>query len=303
MRISNMMSSTLMNANLTHTLDRMLKLQNQASSGMRMTRASDDPVGANQALNLRATVAGIGQFKRNVDQARTQMALMDSGLGNITKAIQEANRLGLSGANGTTDNAQRQNMALQVQQQIDGILREVNVTHLNRHIYSGHKTADVPVAINPMGTPPYTYNGDDGAMKVMVNDSTEVQVNLTAREILNMGSTDPAKPDVLTALVNLRDGLNAGDVSKIEASLKDLDKGSQNVIAMRGQVGARGMQMEVYASQLDESKVTMSAWLSEIEGVDIAETITRLQTEQNAYQAALIAMGRMTQSSLADYLR
>ena len=34
-----------------------------------------------------------------------------------------------------------------------------------------------------------------------------------------MNSTDPAKSDVLTALVNLRDALNAGDVAKAESGM------------------------------------------------------------------------------------
>lgn len=303
MRVSNLMASTVMKGNLNRTLDRMLKLQEQGSSSMRITRASDDPVGTNQALNLRGTLSGIGQYKRNVDQARAQMALMDGGLGNITRALQEASGVGLTGANATTTQAARQNLAVQVQQHIDGIVREMNVTHMNRHIYGGHQTGGAPVSASPSGTPPYIYNGDDGAMRVMVNDATEVQASLTAREILNIGSTDPDRPDVLATLVNLRDALESGDTDRIQASLNDLDKGSQNVIALRGQLGARTKQMEVYASQLDDSKLTMSAWLTEVEGADVVETLTRLQSEQNAYQTALIAMSRMAQFSLADYLR
>lgn len=304
MRITSQMNSTLVRANLGATMDRMLTLQNQASSGKRITRASDDPLGAGQALSLRSAVAGIEQYRSNTGQAKARLALVDGSLDNITKTLQDSKRLALAGANAATDPAQRQNLAAQVQQQIDSIVREANTQYMGRYAYGGDRTGDKPVTENPSGDPPYRYNGDDGVLSIPVNDSAEIPVSVTARQVLNLdGASDSSLPDTLSILTNLKKHLEAGDTDGLQTDMTQLESATRNVVSLRGAMGARAMQTSAYADRLDAAKVTMSDLQSQVEDVDFAETITQLQTEQNTYQAALLAMSRMMQPSLADYLK
>jgi flagellar hook-associated protein 3 FlgL len=95
----------------------------------------------------------------------------------------------------------------------------------------------------------------------------------------------------------------SGDGDGIQKGLAQIDASYQNVVTLRGQVGARAAQLDVYSSRLADAKSTISDSLSQVEDVDIADTLTRLQMEQNVYQTSLITATRMTQTSLADYLK
>lgn len=299
------MMNTGMQTNLGSAIDRLMTLQNQASSGKRISSVSDDPLGAAQAMSYRSSLASIDQYTKNVTQAKLQLGIADSTLANVNKALQEAKRVGLQGANAATSDDARKALAVQVQQQIDNILQDVNATNLDRNLYGGFVTNAKPVTLNPLGTtPPYVYNGDDGVTKVAMNDSTEIQTNVTAKQILNFGgAADPTAPDLMTTLVGLRDALNANDTTAIQTGLKNLEGGIQNNITLRGLVGARAQQVELHATRLAETEANISEQLSAVENVDITKVLTQLQTEQNVYQASLLATSKMVQSSLADYLK
>ncbi|HEY3269350.1 MAG TPA: flagellar hook-associated protein FlgL [Armatimonadota bacterium] len=305
MRITTQMMNTSMQANLGSAIDRLMTLQNQASSGKRIQSVSDDPIGAAQAMGYRSSLASIAQYSKNVTQAKLQLGLADSTLSDVTKALQEAKRVGLQGANAATSDDQRKAMAVQVQQQIDNILQDVNATNLDHHLYGGFATTSDPVSLNPAGgSPPYVYNGDDGVTKVAMNDSTEIQTSLTAKQILNFGgAADASSPDLMTTLVGLRDALNANDTTAIQTGLKNLEGGIQSTITLRGLVGARAQQVELHATRLSDAEATISEQLTSVEDVDITKVLTQLQTEQNVYQASLLATSKMVQSSLADYLK
>jgi flagellar hook-associated protein 3 FlgL len=184
-------------------------------------------------------------------------------------------------------------LAQEVQQKIDNIVGDMNASFNNRHLFSGFRTDSDAVATSPNAATPYQYNGDDGKLKIAVNDNTEVQIGVTAKDALNMdGSMDPNQPDILD---NNQDG--------IQSRLKEIDFGFANVNSLRGQLGIRSAQIDVYNNRLEDSKVSLSDSLSKVEDVDFTEVVTQLQTEQNAYQATLIATSRMDQQSLADYLK
>lgn len=304
MRISNQMISGTVMANLSSAMDRMYMRNAQASSGKRITKSSDDPVGTGQALGLRASLASVNQCSKNVDLGKGQLAQVDSALNSITQTLNNAKTAALSGANATTDAAKRQTLAAQIQQQIDSILQQVNTTYQGRHIFGGNKTLDVPVTADSAGATPYKYNGDSGATVVQVSDTTDIGVSMTAAEVLNLnGAVDPAKPDVLSVLVSLKNDLTSGDMSKIQDHIAQLDAATQNVIGQRAKMGTRAAQMDVYGSRLTDANASLTQQLSDVEDVDITEAITQLQTEQNVYQASLLVAARMSQQNLGDFLR
>ncbi len=304
MRVTNQMLASQMTANVTGSASRMYRLQNQVASGKKITQASDDPLGASQSMNLRSSVSSVEQYQRNTADAKARLATVDASLNNLTRALQESKRLALAGSTGTVDDTQRKAYAEQLDQQIAYVIQEANTSYKDGKLFSGGATGASPIGGNPSLGTPYTYQGDDKVAQVQVNDTTTLEVGVTAKQLLNFdGATDPAVPDTLTVLTNLRDALKANDTGKTQAAMKQLESGLQNVILQRGKMGARGQQVELYASRLDDTKLALNAQVSNIEDVDLAEAMVQLQTEQNAYQASLLATARMSQSSLADYLK
>src|SRR2546427_198074 len=70
------MDSSLHNIELNQ--DRIEQLQGQITSGSRITKPSDDPIGAARALNLEDSIAQSQQYQRNIDHAKSWLNTTDA---------------------------------------------------------------------------------------------------------------------------------------------------------------------------------------------------------------------------------
>jgi flagellar hook-associated protein 3 FlgL len=61
--------------------------------------------------------------------------------------------------------------------------------------------------------------------------------------------------------------------------------------------------MDTAKQKLDDVKTNTTNLLSEVEDVDIADTIMKLKLQENVHQAALAAGSRIITQSLVDFLR
>ena len=100
MRITQSMLAETTLANIERNLDRVQELQSQITSGSRITRPSDDPVGAARALSIQEGVTQTGQYLTNIDQATSWLNATDSALGSVTDLLHRARELAVQAANG-----------------------------------------------------------------------------------------------------------------------------------------------------------------------------------------------------------
>ena len=61
--------------------------------------------------------------------------------------------------------------------------------------------------------------------------------------------------------------------------------------------------MELTTNRLEDDNINFTGLMSDNEDVDQAETIMKLQNEENVYRASLSAGARIMQTSLVDFLK
>src|SRR6266567_3376232 len=101
MRITTGMMAASALRNIEVNQNRVDSLQNQITSGSRITKPSDDPIGAARALSLQESLDQSTQYGRNIDQATSWLNSTDSALGSVTDALHRARELAVQAANGT----------------------------------------------------------------------------------------------------------------------------------------------------------------------------------------------------------
>jgi flagellar hook-associated protein 3 FlgL len=74
MRITNSMVSHSLIKNLNANLQKMNKYQTQLLMNTKITKLSDDPVGAAISLQTRSSLQRTEQYKKNAEDARTLLA-------------------------------------------------------------------------------------------------------------------------------------------------------------------------------------------------------------------------------------
>src|SRR4051794_17856344 len=115
MRIStSMIHSSAANAILQAESD-LSKTQNQVSSGVRVSRPSDDPVAAVRIASFQQQQQANDQFGKNISAATNRLNLDEQGLSDATGLIQRVRDLVVQGANtGTLSASDRQSVVAEI---------------------------------------------------------------------------------------------------------------------------------------------------------------------------------------------
>ena len=87
LRITQGMLFRMALANLDRQRTRLAQTQEEASSGLRINRPSDDPLGAGAAASLRNARAGLQQLEENVSNGRARVGAADSAIANADDPI------------------------------------------------------------------------------------------------------------------------------------------------------------------------------------------------------------------------
>ena len=83
------------------------KLQEQISTGKKISAASDDPVAFSDLALLKARNLRLAQFKRNIDVSRQTLTLEDSALKQASNLLTRMKELAITGSNETLSPADR----------------------------------------------------------------------------------------------------------------------------------------------------------------------------------------------------
>ncbi|WP_213159413.1 flagellar hook-associated protein FlgL, partial [Pseudomonas carnis] len=172
MRISTAQYFETSAAKYTDNYSSVVKAQEQASSGVRVQTAADDPVAAARLLLLQQQKDMLGQFNGNITSLKNSLTNEESVLGAINEALQAASTLAIE-AGGSRSDADRKSIAGQIgalEDQVLGLLNSKDSS--GNYLFSGSKTSTPPYSRNSDGT--YTYQGDETPLSLQVSDSLRV---------------------------------------------------------------------------------------------------------------------------------
>jgi flagellar hook-associated protein 3 FlgL len=288
MRITTRMLSDDAVRQLQASTEAMSRASEQVSTTKRLNRPSDDPSQTRSAVNLREGIAELEQYRRNIDVADRTLSATDAALGSAGDIVQRARELAVQGANGSLSPLDRTQLAVEVDQLVQGLLQQSQAKSAGSFLFSGYRTD-----IAPFATPTGAYLGDSGAITARTAPNSSLQINVTA---------DIAFAPALAALVTLQAGLAAG-APVAGSTITAIDVGFDALISARGQTGARQNRLEETASFLEGTILASQKLLSGLEDADMTEAISTLVQRQATYDAALKVNARIMQTTLLDVLR
>ncbi|RKX29399.1 MAG: flagellar hook-associated protein 3, partial [Candidatus Zixiibacteriota bacterium] len=168
-------------ANLNRSLTRYLRLEQSMSSGRRINKPSDDPIGTQKDLRYRTVLSEIDQYKSNISNAANLLATYDNILGNMSDIISSAQELAVSLSNDTFDANARESAANEAQSLLEQMIDLANSKIDSRYIFSGYRTN---VQSFQMGAAGVTYRGDNGIIATEIEAGTNVGINLIGSDVL-----------------------------------------------------------------------------------------------------------------------
>jgi flagellar hook-associated protein 3 len=180
MRVTNNMVTSQVVFNIQRSLRRFMTLQTEMSSGKRINRPSDDPVGTLRDLDYRTELSKIGQFQDNVSQGQNWLNSYDSILDDVKLLLSDAKDVALAMSNDTYDTAQRQSAANEIEAAFDRLVQLSDSQIGGRRMFSGFRTKLNPFRVGAHGV---TYLGDDGRIELEIESQVRQATNLTGAEV------------------------------------------------------------------------------------------------------------------------
>lgn len=308
MRVTQSMLSTNMLRNLNTSYGKMGKLQNQIDSGMKFTRASEDPVAAIKGMGYRTSLNKIEQFQRNIGEANTWVDTTDATYGEVGDAVNRLRELFVQGANDTNTADERDKILTEVQQIQEQIRDMGNTQVAGKYIFSGTNTQKPLFIDDGSGTGARVLNPNiiapEGNVNVEVFEGVTFNVNSHGYELfkgiddmITRGMEALQSDDAKAIGDILGDGIgdpqNPVDISSIQSML----------LVKRAEIGAKQQRVDMMSSRLENLNINITKQKSMNEDTDYAKAISDLTIAQSIHSAGLSIGAKIVQQTLVDFIR
>lgn len=182
-------------------------IQQQLSSGKKLLRPSDDPVGAAQVIRLTEDIQLLTQYKKNNNLLVNSLEQEETVLSSVNSAMDRARVLMIQSGNGIVGTEDRKAIAIEIGQIRDQIFDLMNSRNPEgEYIFAGFESGSPAFSFNPSATgDKYSFEGDEGENEIQVSETISLQVNNSGRHVFE---------DVLARLKSTISGtVGATDVS------------------------------------------------------------------------------------------
>lgn len=187
MRVTNHMVTSSSLRNMQKSMQRVSTLNEQVTTGKKISAPSEDPVVAIRALKLRTTCDQLDQYKnKNIKDALSWLDTTQSSIENILSRMQSVYEYAEQGANDTFSTDDRNKIINELRSLKEGIYSEGGTTYAGRYLFSGYKT-----------------------------ETNLIFQNEAAKKGLAYSITEELAPDKIKSKSVVLDGIDAGNLDKI----------------------------------------------------------------------------------------
>jgi flagellar hook-associated protein 3 FlgL len=268
----------------------------QLASGRRVNSPSDDPVAAAILVQNHAQSSTDDQYLRSVTSVQSELQTTDSTLGSVVSTLDRAISLGVQGSTGTLSDADRNALVGELQGIQSQLVSLANLSYQGQYLFAGTATTTPPYSADSSQPSGVRYDGNGNTNEVAVGNGYNLQVNLPGSQLFSGSGTDmfQSMQDLISALQS-----NSG----VDTATAAVRAAFDHITAQRVFYGNAMDQLSSQQTYLNSDKLQLSTQEDAVGGADMAATTTSLLNAENAQSAALAAAGRITQTSLFDYLK
>ena len=274
-------------------------LTQQLSSGLRISKLSDDPVVAAQNALISSQIKSVDSFVQSASKEQGLLQVTDSALGQVVTDLTSAISLGTQAGNATLSATNLQSIAAQVGSLRDSVLSLANTNYLGQYIFSGSKGDTKAYTLDSSTTPAVaTYGGDQATQHVATPGGQNIQLNLPGSAVFSASGAD-----VFGTLNQLVTDLNAGDTAAIQTDVASLSTSLTNVSTQRSILGGAQSRLVATSSYSQTQEAELTAQQSSLIAADPANVATSLQTSEVQHQALLNVIAGLSRTNLFSVLQ
>jgi flagellar hook-associated protein 3 FlgL len=274
----------------------MKRTEDQVSSGKNFNRPSDNPAAVVHSLGLRATLARIDQYQKNLQTGSQWMDLNETVLNQVSTVAARAQDIALK-VDGGNQTAEVRTLAVaEIDQLLDEAIALGNTQLSGKYIFGGYRNATTPfVRVVDGGVERVVYQGDGNDFQVLVGPGETISVGKN-------GQTVFMDSHLFSGLIDLKQAILNNDPAAIQQQSTLLQGATDYFNAQVSDVGIRQSRLKIKADILSRFNLHLQNQVDDLENVDYSRAILELKEQQTAYEAALAAAAKISQVSLLNYL-
>jgi len=285
--------------------NRMTKTQAELTSGIRISKPSDDPTAVGDVLQLQSDIGRATQVTSNLNGVKSEVDTASGVVQNAVSLLDQARSLAAQGASTTISPTERTAMAAQAEQILNTLIDDSRATFDGHYLFSGDNSLQPAYTVN-LANP----NGVDRLLTApatrLIQDSSgqTFAVAKTAQDLFDHRNSDDslAADNVFAAMNSLRVALANNDQVGTVAAAAAIQT-AQDYLNQEGAFyGAVQNRITNALDVAQKFQLQSQTALSNERDTDVAKAATDLTQEQLSQQAAMQAQASMPRNSLFDLL-
>jgi flagellar hook-associated protein 3 FlgL len=293
LRVTDRMGSLMTTQTLAEAQHRLTVSQQQASSGLRIHKASDDATAASRLARVDADEGARKQYLQNISRSMGAMDEADSALSHMNDLLLEIKEIAVAMGNGHY-NAQDRAYA---SEQIAGIRAQIislgNARFGDSYVFAG--MSDDQPAFDSSGA----YQGSTTRKRIEVGENYELDAGVMGSEVFNLSGGI----DVMQSLGSLITGLANNDTTALAQGIVELVDISAQVANARSQVGRQVNRLEYQDTVHSDRELQLTADRARLAEADTIGVFSNMAQAQMALNASMRVSAEMLRTmNLLSYL-
>ncbi len=286
-------------------------LQNETTTGLKVTLPEDNPAAMNQVLNLQSENSANTQYQSNITRLQASATTASNALGSLQTLVEQAGEIATE-AGSITSSTQLSTYATQVGQLIQQALQLANTQDSQgNYIFGGTNTGSAPFSATTDSSGNVTgvsYTGNSSVAKVEIAPGFTVTAQSPGENNTGSGTggvfaDSSAGADIFSHLISLQQNLTSGDTDAISSTdSPNLTTDEDHVVT---QISANAVLQSTLTAAGDvasQKATSLESQISDDTSASMTQTLTLLDQTQTAYQAALESGTMVMQTSLIQFL-
>jgi flagellar hook-associated protein 3 FlgL len=295
-RVSDLQTFSRLSTNFGRLRTRVEELNEQATTGLRLNRPSDDPAGAGVVVRSLSVVESLAQDTRAVNFARSFLTAQDGVLEDAGNVITRAREIAVQHSNDLFSDSERAAAAAEVHALLEALVALGNAELGGRRLFSAGEDATGAAPFtdpnDPAFDPANPYNGSATPLEVEIGSGELIRTTTPGDQVLG---------SAIVALADLETQLSSG--ADPGASLPLLEGAAGDLSVERSSIGTRAERLDGRAGQIEHGELAAQDLISTTRDADIVAVVTSLVSLQGQLQVAAAASQQVLQASLVNLLR
>ncbi len=283
--------------------NKLATTQAQLAVSKQILSPSDAPDQAAAIQRLKGEVERQNSHTRTLEVAMRRYTAEETALSASNDVLIRMKELGLQAANDTLAPDDRKAIGMEMKALRNQLLSLGNTRDdSGNYLFSGTRVNTPAFAEDQYGG--VQYQGDQTQTRIPAGVERTVQFTRAGTDVYSRVVRDGGESvGFFDALDQMISAIDNSETNGIQQGIADLTQMHNNLTLSQAQNGSDQIVVQSQLDVLDETALRLKSTLSEIEDLDYAEAVTRMNKEMMALEAAMGSFAKISGLSLFEYIR